>query len=182
MPQTGSHFSVPAPLIAVAGWIVPGAGYALIGQRLRGLVIGVTIIAMFAIGLLIAGIRVIDVPGFDDQGRKVELDARGNKIDRLARPEMSGDWVLTARPFAEIANKPWFVGQVLAGPICLVAAHFSLDLAQPVNPGSIYSRVPKSHARLAEIGTLYTAVAGMLNLLAIIDSSYRASQEHGENA
>jgi hypothetical protein len=42
--------------------------------------------------------------------------------------------------------------------------------------------VPKSHARLAEIGTLYTAVAGMLNLLAIIDSSYRASQEHGENA
>jgi len=31
-----------------------------------------------------------------------------------------------------------------------------------------------SHARLAEISTLYTAVAGMLNLLAVIDSTFRA--------
>ena len=49
------------------------------------------------------------------------------------------------------------------------------DLAQPKNPGSIYSLVPKTHSRIAEIGTLYTAIAGMLNLLAIIDSASRAS-------
>ncbi|MND00706.1 hypothetical protein D3C83_194180 [compost metagenome] len=30
------------------------------------------------------------------------------------------------------------------------------------------------HARLAEIGTLYTAIAGMLNLLVIIDAAGRA--------
>jgi len=34
-----------------------------------------------------------------------------------------------------------------------------------------------SHARVYEIGVLYTAVAGMLNLMAIIDSAYRASNE-----
>ena len=41
--------------------------------------------------------------------------------------------------------------------------------------GNINSTVAKSHSRLWEIGTLYTAVAGMLNLLAIIDSSHRAA-------
>ena len=44
--------------------------------------------------------------------------------------------------------------------------------------------VPKSHGRLWEFGTLYTAVAGMLNLLAILDSAYRAGQLqiHASNA
>ena len=32
-----------------------------------------------------------------------------------------------------------------------------------------------SHGRVNEIGVLYTAVAGMLNLLAIIDASHRAA-------
>jgi hypothetical protein len=34
----------------------------------------------------------------------------------------------------------------------------------------------EAKARLAEIGTLYTAVAGMLNLLTIIDASHRAAR------
>ena len=36
---------------------------------------------------------------------------------------------------------------------------------------------PWSHARVYEIGTLYTAVAGMLNLMAILDAAYRAANE-----
>jgi hypothetical protein len=34
---------------------------------------------------------------------------------------------------------------------------------------------PAAKSRLGEIGTLYTAIAGMLNLLAIIDASHRAA-------
>jgi hypothetical protein len=41
--------------------------------------------------------------------------------------------------------------------------------------GKIGPTQPASHARVSDIGTLYTAVAGMLNLMAIIDSSYRAT-------
>jgi len=37
-----------------------------------------------------------------------------------------------------------------------------------------YAKI-EAKARLAEIGTLYTAVAGMLNLLTMIDASYRAA-------
>ena len=53
-----------------------------------------------------------------------------------------------------------------------VGAYFSIDAGM--------AGVAKSHARLADIGTLYTAVAGMLNLLAIIDSVSRcpSTEQH----
>ena len=38
MPKTASNFSTPAPLVAIAGWLIPGAGYLLVGQKLRGIV------------------------------------------------------------------------------------------------------------------------------------------------
>lgn len=185
-PETPPGYSIPPvssananhapspPIVAVAAWALPGLGYWLIGHRIRGLTIGITVLLMFVAGILIAGIRVIDVPGFNDQGERVLLDNSGNTIPNGLLS--SGDWALKKRPFYEVANKPWFVAQVLLGPITIVTADISLHAAEPTNPGSIYSKVTKSHARLWEIGTLYTAIAGMLNLLAIIDSSFRAGR------
>src|SRR2546430_12547821 len=81
--SAGGPFKAPAPLVAIAGWLIPGAGYLLIGQKVRGIVIGVTIICLFLMGMLIAGIRVIDVPGYDDQGRatyvRLEQTREGNR-------------------------------------------------------------------------------------------------------
>ncbi|MCS7034067.1 MAG: hypothetical protein NZ561_08740, partial [Phycisphaerae bacterium] len=62
-----SPFASP-PVVALASWFVPGAGYLLIGQYTRGLVVGVTVLLLFILGVLIAGIRVIDVPGYDNLG------------------------------------------------------------------------------------------------------------------
>jgi hypothetical protein len=59
------------------------------------------------------------------------------------------------------ANKPWFVPQALAGPAAFLAARISIDAAR--------QGIPRSHARVLEVGVLYTAIAGMLNLLAVID-------------
>jgi hypothetical protein len=157
------------PLVALAGWVLPGLGHWLIGERTRGTTIGATIITLFLLGLLLSGIRVIDVPGFDDSGAQVRLDAVSRRIERGSREYVNGQWALTSRGFVgEIANKPWFVPQVLAGPITLISARLSLMAAS--------EGVPRSHARLLEIGTLYTAIAGMLNLLAIIDAADRAGR------
>jgi hypothetical protein len=150
----------PPPLVALAGWILPGAGYWLIGQRARAVVVGATILLLFFLGIFVAGIRVIDVPGYDEYGQKTLVRTNTDR---------DGAWVLTTRPLAEIINKPWYVGQILAGPITLVASRISLNAAAGPSP------YPKTKARLGEIGTLYTAVAGMLNLLAIIDAAHRAS-------
>ena len=70
-----------------------------------------------------------------------------------------------ASVFGQIMQKPWFIGQILTGLPGVIAALCSQHCSGPV-----------STSRVNEIGTLYTAVAGMLNLMAVIDSSYRASQ------
>lgn len=147
-------------LIAGASWLLPGLGYILLGERTRGLTVGITILVLFVLGLLMAGVRVIDVPGYDRQGQPVMLRVPGQ-----AQPV----WALRHRPLAEVANKPWFVGQVLVGPVCLVTARISLALARSDAPAA-------ARARLGEIGTLYTAVAGMLNLLVMIDAAHRVGR------
>jgi hypothetical protein len=72
--------------------------------------------------------------------------------------------------FSQIMQKPWFIGQVLTGLPGMIAALCSQHCAAPVSTG-----------RVNEIGTLYTAVAGMLNLMAVIDSSYRAALRGSES-
>ena len=134
--------SVPPPLVALASWLLPGAGYWLIGQRVRAVTVGVTILATFTLGILISGIRVVQAP---------DLSGPGN-------------------PVQQILARPWFIGQVLIGPVGIGAAYVSSELA-----ASPTYRAIEAKARLAEIGTLYTAVAGMLNLLTLIDASYRAA-------
>ena len=131
------------PLVALAGWIVPGAGYWLIGQRTRAITVGVTIILVFVLGILISGVRVVQAP------------------------DMTGETGL----FQRILTRPWFIGQVLNGPMGLATAYASSVLARSATYGAIETK-----ARLNEIGTLYTAVAGMLNLLAIMDAAQRAAR------
>jgi hypothetical protein len=104
------------------------------------LVVGVSVLVLFALGVLVAGIAVVEAPSFGGGGSLV----------------------------ARILQKPWFLGQVMTGPIGLISAWIGDSVAHDY---------PAAKARLGEIGTLYTAVAGMLNLLAIIDASYRASHK-----
>jgi len=141
-PTRSSALSLPPPVIALAQWLVPGLGYWLLGQRVRGWVVGLTILLLFILGLLIGGIRVVDPPSMAGQGSF----------------------------FSQIMLRPWFIGQVLNGLPGVVAAILGQHFKMPV-----------STARVNEIGTLYTAVAGMLNLMAIIDSSYRATLEESES-
>ncbi len=165
MSSTAAQSAVPPPLIAVAGWLLPGLGYWLLGQKNRAITVGVTVLLTFIGGVYIAGIRVMDVPGYDSLGRRVLLATPGGP-----------QWALVARPVAEVLNKPWFIGQIMAGPISIIGSYASLEAASPRPDNPRQEGVAASHGRLAEIGTLYTAVAGMLNLLAIIDSSYRAGR------
>jgi hypothetical protein len=54
---------------------------------------------------------------------------------------------------------------------------WSVWAADPSNgPSGAESPGATSHSRINEIGVLYTAVAGMLNLLAIIDAASRAER------
>lgn len=152
-PQSLASPLVRSPfLVAVAGWVLPGAGYWLIGQRARGVTVCIAILLLFAAGLFVGGVRVIDVPGYEEAGvRRVTGDGR---------------WMLYAQPMATLLDKPWYLGQIFVGPATLAASYGSIKAAR--------HEYPKGTAHVAEFGTLYCAVAGMLNLLVIIDATARA--------
>lgn len=173
MAQQDRGSNLPPPLIAIAGWLIPGAGYWLIGERTRAGVIFASILLLYLLGLLIGGVRVIEVPGYDSQsGRQIRMLGRQiiSPTDDMRYPQ--ANWSLLSGGFVpEIANKPWFAGQILAGPICIISSYASMELAQQSSID-----YPRPHAASETVATLYTAIAGMLNLMVIIDSTYRASQ------
>lgn len=138
---------------AICGWLVPGLGHAMIGQRQRGLVIGVAVGVLWLGGLLLGGVTVIDRYAPPD-------DEEHATSRRLALP---------------------FLGQAMIAPSCLVAA-WNVRYAAPTwgypppapraQAGAKAPYSP-SFGRMNEQGVLYTALAGLLNLLAIIDVVYR---------
>lgn len=158
MTATHDSFDSPAmdPVAGILAIILPGAGHWYQGQVKRGVLIGVGVLGLFFGGIFIGGIDVVD-----------------SKQDRL-----------------------WFLGQVLVGPVALATDyvhqhHFkALDpiTGQPRSPmpgeikgpdgrwtaGPAGSRPPisKSLGKMNEIGTLYGTVAGMLNLVVVIDALF----------
>ena len=186
MPDTSTR-KVPAPAVAMAAWLLPGAGYWLLGQRARALAVGITVIILFVAGLLIGGVRLVEVPGFGDHGERLVVSQESREDSNNAAIEHTTEqsavpagtrevgWVMAVHPLDEIRNKPWYIAQVLTGPINLIASWGSVD-ASRVGPDNT-TRGFRSHSRTNELGVLYTAVAGMLNLLAIIDATSRAGSE-----
>ncbi len=78
-------------------------------------------------------------------------------------------------------QRAWFLGQMLIAPSIAVAwqhdrlkARYLLTRGpQPAREGEPEPAFEPAYGRMAEMGTLYTALAGMLNLLAMIDVIYR---------
>ncbi|MCC6579137.1 MAG: hypothetical protein IT440_01760 [Phycisphaeraceae bacterium] len=124
------------PWAAIAGWVVPGLGHALIGQKTRAIILAVTIGSLWLGGFLIGGICV-----FDQQ-----------------------------------EHPAWFLGQVLVGPSLAANAYLNHQKLRFIDgkpsPDRPYAYEP-SYGRVNEQGILYTALAGLLNLLALLDVVYR---------
>lgn len=128
------------PVVMVGGFLLPGAAHFLRGERLRGVIIGTTILLLFTAGVLFGGIRIVEFPP-------------SNGPNLLAR----------------LLAQPAFIGQFFAGPIAFIAGYASQHAAaNPATAGIM------SHSRLYDLSMLYTAIAGALNLMAIIDATARS--------
>jgi hypothetical protein len=132
----------------------------LIRESWRGIAGGLAVVVLFVLGLLIGGVRVIDVPGYDATGSREMIS-----INRQPA------WVLTAKPLAAVVSKPWYIPQIMAGPVTLASSVWSVSVADEVQ---------KARAKIGDVGTLYTAVAGMLNLILLIDAAHRSSLKRAE--
>lgn len=205
---------------AAAGWLVPGLGHYLLGDRGRGLVIGATILALWLGGLFIGGLSAIDrtkhpawfamqiivspsilVDYYHSRLRKTQgkgplpTDALGITADAWTPQGVSLRAIATEGPADRAGLRPHDVithweDQPIATHRDLVERLMASSAGDRVSLGvrrgtqdlvfdvtlSSYAYEP-SFGRTNEQGVLYVGIAGMLNLLAIMDVVYRDPQD-----
>lgn len=128
-----SYLDRPNPaLIGLAAWALPGLGHWLLGQRIRAVILLVTIMVTYWLGVAIGGVRYT-------------IDPSGNTL--------------------------WFIAQLGVGP--QVVALWIATTARTLVPAIPW---PDS-----DIAIIYAGVAGLLNMLVILDALGRATgNEPGE--
>jgi hypothetical protein len=112
-------------VIGLLAWVVPGGGHFALNQRRRAIVIFVTVVLTFLVGLYAGSIGVID----------------------------------------PVNAKPWYVAQLMNSPAGFFLGQISASGQFPV------------FGRAGEIGQIYTSIAGLLNLLCIVNAIYTAHLE-----
>ena len=125
--------------IGLVAWCIPGAGYCLLNDVKRCILVFVTIALTFGLGLYIGSVGVID----------------------------------------KVNHKPWYVAQVMNSPVVFLIGNYVANTAHQANMDRIQNRDNPSepytvYARQAEIGQIYTSIAGLLNLLCIVNAVYLA--------
>src|ERR1700761_8940871 len=94
--------SVSPVLVGVCAWLIPGGGYFLIGQRTRAITVFVTILALFLLGIIIGGIRIMDPPGWGQYGYQDQLIQSYDK----GKQEWHLDYTKVEPTSAEQASDP----------------------------------------------------------------------------
>lgn len=107
-------------------WLVPGAGHFALNERSRGVVIFVSIVLTFVVGVYVGSVGVID----------------------------------------PVHARPWYVAQMMNTPLVMLLGHIG---------ATGHYRV---FGRANEIGQIYTSIAGLLNLLCIVNAVYLAHLRH----
>ena len=69
-----------------------------------------------------------------------------------------------------VGAKPWYVAQIMNSPMVAVLGHLATTAHYPV------------FGRPSEIGQIYTSIAGLLNLLCIVNAVYLAHLQKTETA
>ncbi|QNI36232.1 DUF6677 family protein [Edaphobacter albus] len=112
--------TLPPALILIAGWLIPGAGHFLLKKWIRGLLLFVSILTMFGIGIALKG--------------------------KVYGPNT-----------AELLDMLNFAGDLGTGLLYVIARVFDLGQASV-------------QIAIADYGTKFIVVAGLLNIIAAVDA------------
>jgi hypothetical protein len=115
----GENSSLPA-MVLIAGWLIPGLGHLILGKWIRALLLFLSILGMFLVGLAMQG--------------KIYSPSTGDILDVLG-----------------------FAGQLGLGLLCGLAHMLGWGATSSVNT-------------LADYGTKFIVIAGLLNYIAAVDA------------
>jgi TM2 domain-containing membrane protein YozV len=177
------------PVAAVLAVLIPGLGHAYLGETRRGAYIALGVLGLFFGGLLIGGIDTVDRK--EDKvwffGQAL-VGPIAFGVDAVHQNFFKGYEPSALRSTADLAKakkrnpNPDETIRVETVPLTSgaspVASGVSVRVLRPAGPGE---RPPltTSLGRVNEIGTLYSTIAGMLNLIVIIDAAYRGRRRKG---
>lgn len=149
MPDPSNPLKLP--FIGILAWLVPGAGHYAIGERRRGIILFVTLAATFWGGVAIGGVRTTVYP------EKKRLWFMGQLC--------GGGHALLAHALGQYSRNHVLAGSVTAS---------QLRALSPVQRAEMTANlVATGHWGSAEIATVYTGVAGLLNILVVLDALVR---------
>jgi TM2 domain-containing membrane protein YozV len=134
------------PIVAAAlGWLVPGLGHIYQGRTPKGLLFMICILSTFFFGLVISDGKAVYASWRDNDKRLPYLCQVGVGLPAL--PALVQTYLVRE-------GKAPLLGGVMAPP------------ATPAELNEWY----KTLHRYFELGTVYTMIAGLLNILAIYDA------------
>ena len=159
LEETNPSDSFPPPesvelkdplLAALLAWLWPGAGHIYQGRIGKGLLYMICIMGTFLYGFDVGGRKVV-YASWDQQDRRYAYLCQF-WVGLPAMPALLQSWLQPSR------EKPLW-GGLMAPP--------SLELVGEGSELSVWHRMLSGNF---EIGTAYTMIAGLLNLLAIFDA------------
>ena len=159
-------------IAATCAWVFPGAGHFYQRRYVKGTIFMVCILATYFTGLIMGGGHVVYASWVKHDKRWHYIFQVGVGLPALPAVVQNR----RARMMGESPDyKPWFNGW-MAPP-------------ERVNPDGIdqLAHWRQKYGALFELGTLYTIIAGLLNVLAIFDAqagplilSYEQEQEESK--
>jgi hypothetical protein len=182
-PDDGSAIDLRSPLLAaVLGWLVPGLGHLYQGRLFKGRLFMASILGTFLLGWWIGDGRVVYHEWRSGDKRLAFVGQAG--IGLAAIPAF-----IQSRLLNGPAREPWACSQWFAPPVRTqqyVSANYAARLVaseSAIVADDFFDRPPLKQfrgdelaiwqyqlGRAFDIGTLYTMLAGMLNILVVFDA------------
>lgn len=179
-PDDGTVIDLGRPAIAaLLSWLVPGLGQILQGRTLKGGLFMGSLMATLVIGLWLGAGRVVYASWRPGDVRLAFLGQAG--IGAAAVPALLQALALGGPARQPLGAIPWFAPPLRPGQLVSPAYAARLTRGEPgieFAGGGAQARCAVDelslwHARLGrtfDCGTLYTVIAGMLNLLVVFDA------------
>lgn len=182
-PDDGSAIDLRTPaLAAFLAWLVPGLGHLYQGRRLKGWLFMATILGTFLAGWWLTGWHGVYCQWKTADKRVAFLGQAG--IGVAAVPAVLQSMALEGPARQPLFASQWFAPPVRSGQYVSPRYAATLVAGEPaITADDFFDRPPLKQFRgdqlaiwnfrlgqLFDIGTVFTLLAGMLNLLVVFDA------------
>lgn len=168
------------------GLVFPGLGHASVGENGRAGRILAGFLVLWIGGMLIGGPNSVQIrnPSYSVPGGSARAMA-----DRSAQAQDRRTGRETTAPAKTESIRLWFIPQAGAGPIAFVTAYVNNALIPTSGPDLIEVTMPDrgpgkidrftAMGHTLDFGTLFCALAGLMNIAVALDAGRRSADRRG---